>query len=117
MLDLSKATELRLLTLWWRGSNIRRIIAALQTIESKKLARITIYPVDLKKVIAETDRQDWKDLDCLLVRFSTSHSIRIHVMYAPVIGRGYTGGRILRLLPKLTKRGLVDIRDVKSSSL
>ena len=94
---------------WWRGSNTRWIIAALQTIESKKLEQITIYPINLKTVIDDAVHREWEDLDRQLVQFSTSHSIRTRVMYEVVDGRVDTKNRVLSLLPELVRREFVDL--------
>jgi len=94
-----------------RRSRIHPIVTALQTVESKNLQRITVrlYTVTTEDPVEEMVRQEWLDLDRLLVRFWTSHSIRPRLMYEPVPGgkdmRDYAPG----LLPELTRRGLVDL--------
>ena len=114
-LDLSKATKLKDLALRWRGPSPQRITMALQTIESKKLQHITIhlYNTTLEDPVEEMDHREWQDLDHLLVQLWTSHSIRPQAAYE-VVG----GGKDLRdhapsLLPELTRRGLVDLVEVK----
>jgi len=84
---------------------------ALQTLESKNLQRITIrlYTVTTEEPIEETVLQEWLDLDRMLVRFWTSHSIRPRLMYASNEGRKDMGDRAQSLLPELTKRDLVDL--------
>ena len=108
LLDLSKATKLKDLMFWLRGSSVRWIVAALQTIESKKLQQITIYPLRINNVITETIFREWEDLDRLLVQFASLQSIRTRVLYDLVDGRGDVRDRVLILLPELTRRGLAD---------
>ena len=93
---------------WLRGSSVRWIVAALQTIESKKLQQITIYPLRINNVITETIFREWEDLDRLLVQFASLQSIRTRVLYDLVDGRGDMRDRVLSLLPELTRRGLAD---------
>ena len=116
-LDLSKATKLKhvkFLRTKMR-STVRWIVKALQTVESKYLESITVFPFDksLPETVEEEVYQEWQDLDRLLVRFWTSHSIRPQVAY--VAGR--RGTKDLeddapKLLPELTMRGLVDLVEI-----
>ena len=108
LLDLSKATKLKDLMFWLRGSSVRWIVTALQTIESKKLQQITIYPLRMNNAITETIFREWEDLDRLLVQFASLQSIRTRVLYDLVDGRGDVRDRVLILLPELTRRGLAD---------
>ena len=98
----------------WGGTSVRWITMALQTVKSKKLQRITIQllTLTLRKMFVGVDEWEWQDLDHLLVRFWTSHSIRPLVMYDPdEDGKGLRDevNRMLSLLPELTRRGLVDV--------
>ena len=91
---------------------------ALQTVKSKKLQQITIQlrTLTLRKMFVGVDEWEWQDLDHLLVRFWTSHSIRPLVMYDPdEEGEDLRDkiDRMLSLLPELTKRGLVDIVELR----
>ena len=113
-LDLSKATKLKDLHFWWRGLNVRWIIAALQTIESKKLERITVYPLLVKSEIEDVVHRDWEDLDRLLAQFSTPHSIRARVMYKLADEGAVMKDRVPSLLPELSRRGLVDLVEYSS---
>ena len=113
-LDLSKTTKLKDLMFRWGGASVRWITMALQTVRSEKLQRITIQlrTLTLRKMVNGTDHQEWQDLDHLLVRFWTTHSIRPQVMYDPDEGGQDLKDEIdhmLGLLPELTRRGLVDV--------
>ena len=98
----------------WGGTSVRWITMALQTVKSKKLQQIAIQlrTLTLRKMFVGVDEWEWQDLDHLLVRFWTSHSIRPLVMYDPdEEGEDLRDkiDRMLSLLPELTKRGLVDV--------
>ena len=84
---------------------------ALQTVGSKNLRQITIHLCTISSdyPIEEETRRDWQDLDLLLVRLWTSHSIRPRFMYGP--DRTGKGARDYApsLLPELTRRGVVDL--------
>ena len=84
---------------------------ALQTVESKNLRRITIrfYAITTQEPVEETVPQEWLDLDRLLVRFWTSHSIRPRLMYGSDEGQKDIENHTRCLLPELTRRGLVDL--------
>ena len=109
--DLSKAAKLKDLIFLGRISNIHWIVRALQTVESKNLQQITIrlHTATLRGLTEETDHLEWQDLDRLLVKFWTSHSIRPRFVYAPNSGGWDTRDRAPSLLPELTGRGLVDL--------
>ena len=115
--DLSKATKLKHLKFLRtiKRPTVQWITAALQTAESKNLQSITICPDDnVPESVWEPVRQEWRDLDQLLVQFWTSHSIRPQVVYV-----ARKGGKDLRtdapnLLPELTRRGLVDLVEAPS---
>ena len=84
---------------------------ALQTINSKDLREITVRPnsYNFRHGVDETIRREWEDLDRLLVQFWTSHSIRPKVTYEPGPRRKDIRVHAPRLLPELTRRGLVDL--------
>ena len=113
-LDLSKTTKLKDLTFQGSMSSVRWIVAILQTVESKNLQQITIYPYSspLGSLAEQTDHQEWQDLDRLLVQFWTSYSIRPQLMYSPDDGGRGTRDHAQSLLPGLTRRGLVDLVEV-----
>jgi len=95
-------------------SDIRWVIAALQTVDSKHLHQITIHTyaaalysaTDMHMPIAVY--REWQDLDPVLVQFWTSHSIRPRLAYSG-IGARYMRNRVPNLLPELTRRGLIDL--------
>ena len=109
--DLSKATKLKQLKFRKKNrSSVQWITMTLQTVESRKLQSITICPQGPgPETVVEEAYQEWQDLDHLLVQFWTSHSIRPRVRY--VAGREGKDlrGDAPRLLPELTRRGLVDL--------
>jgi hypothetical protein len=106
-LDLSKVVKLK--ELWFRCGtlNLPRITMALQTVQSRNLQQITINPYGtFVNLIGATDPQEWQDLDHLLVRFWTSHSIRPKIVYQA--GKGLND-LVPSLLPELMGRGAVDL--------
>ena len=121
-LDLTKAIKLKRVVFLRENTGhatrhtVEWVTKTLQTVESKHLQSITVSPSnkDLPETIKQEAYQEWQDLDRLLVQFWTSHSIRPRVMY--VAGR--RGGKDLRadapkLLPELTRRGLVDLVETR----
>jgi len=110
-LDLSKATKLRVLEFRCRIPNVGWIAAALGTIKSGTLQQITIcpYPATFRDLIVATDHQECQDLDRTLIQFWISHSIRPRFAYALEDGEKDVMDRVSRLLPDLTRRGLVDV--------
>jgi len=108
-LDLSKATKLKDLTFLCSSSNVRWVTTALQTVESKHFHHIAIHPYAavFRSPPEETVHSTWQDLDQLLVRFWTSHSIRIRLVYWP--DGGGTRDHASSLLPELIRRGLIDL--------
>jgi len=111
-LDLSKATKLKDVEFRCGKPDIQWIIMALQTIESKNLRQITIdlYALSVRQ-IGETVSQEWLDLDRLLVRLSTSHSIRPKITNGKWDGGANLGSIVPILLPELTRRGAVDVAE------
>jgi hypothetical protein len=109
-LDLSRATKLKELSFRFEGLDVQRITMALQTVQSEHLQQITIRLCgDPVNPFEETVRLGWQDLDRLLVQFWTSHSIRPKITYDTREGHDDWGVSASRLLPELTKRGLVDL--------
>jgi hypothetical protein len=108
-LDLSKTTKLRDVVFRCGMANIEWINKTLQTTEPKNLQHLSLAlprALDIRDTVWETVHQEWLDLDCLLVQFWTSHSLRPKVMCEP--GKG---GKdyVARFLPELTSRGIVDL--------
>jgi hypothetical protein len=109
-LDFSKATKLKELVFYCGKPNVQRITMALQTVQSKNLQQITIRPYGSWANLVEEDvRQEWRDLDRLLVQFWTSRSIRPRIIYEAGKEGDYLRALVPKLLPKLTRRGLVDL--------
>jgi len=111
-LDLSKASKLKYLVFLLRLAEptVQWITTALQTVESKSLQRISIRTHDdVPEKIGEEFHQEWQDLDRQLVQFWTTHSIRPRIAYVPRKGEEDMRDHAPRLLPELTKRGLVDL--------
>jgi len=109
--DLSTAAKLRHLAVLCTRPGVRWVTEALGTVKSKNLQRITIcLATDTMSTIPEPVRRQWHDLDRLLVQFWTSHSIRPKVSYEVVMG-GDMKDYAPRLLPELTRRGLVDLTE------
>jgi len=108
------ATQLKYLRFLQRGLSVQWISTILRTVKSKSLQRISIYPFgSLPETVEEVIYQEWRDLDCLLVQFWISHSIRPRVTYVTQEGRKGPGDHAPSLLPELTSRELVDL--VKAS--
>ena len=110
-LDLSRATKLRDLVFLCEMRNIRWIVAALRTVESQNLQRITLrlHPPPPGDWAGGPDHLERQDLDRTLVQFWISHSIRPQFVPMYRGGKKGTKDRVSRLLPELTERGLVDV--------
>jgi len=110
--NLSAATKLEHLVFRLARPNAQWITTALQTVESKGLQRITLHPTAETFVrIKWSVRQQWRDLDRMLVQFWASHSIRPNVTYVVGLNGGDMRYHAPSLLPELTRRGLVDLVD------
>ena len=108
-LDLSKPTKLRDLALRCEEPTVQWITKTLRAVESINLQRTTLeLPSDtaIRKTNWETVRQGWLDLDCLLVRFVASHSLRVKIMDGLMMEREDMRDHMARLLPELMKRGI-----------
>ena len=123
-LDLSRAAKLKDLSYTCGGSDIQRVTMALQTVQSKNLQQINIYPCKTLRDLQQTNThlygtpgnpveeailQQWQDLERVLVQFWTSHSIRPKITYDAGIGQKDWGALVPRLMPELTRRGLFDL--------
>jgi hypothetical protein len=101
-LDLSKPTKLKGLLFQCGVLNIGWITTVLQTVQSDHLQWITVHAYGtLVNLVEETVLQEWQELDCLLVQFWATHSIRPKIKYEVRKGQ--------RLLPELVRRGLFDL--------
>jgi hypothetical protein len=109
-LDLSTASKLKNVELWYGTPNIQWITAALQSIESKNLRQIIlrcyfIFPNPVGEII----HQAWRDLDRVLVQFWTSCAIRPEIRYWAGKEGDDLKGLAPSLLPELTRRRVVDL--------
>ena len=110
LLDLSKLTKLKDVVFGCTGPEIQRITMTLQTAESINLEQITIHsPTSFKELVVESDCPGWQDLDRLLLRFWTSHSIRPKIWYKDGEEEYDLRYLVPRIFPELTSRGLVDL--------
>ena len=107
-LDLSTAANLKKVAFRVGKPSVRWIAMVLQTVKSTDLQQITIHqaPAHHGRAGVEEDLiPEWQDLDCLLVQFWTSHSIRPTL----IDGMKHLKDLTLTLFPELTRRGLLDI--------
>ena len=120
-LDLSEATKLRDAVFRPGSVCVEWITTALQTItpEHRELRQISIYVphhltrynvgADIRQSLGETTFGRWADLDRLLVQFWESCSIRPRVGCVKLGEKGKNiGYSVGRLLPEITKRGIVE---------
>ena len=117
-IDLSKATELKDLVFPPEPLRVKWVITALQTItpERRNLRQISIHLpyyltlavvlTNLRQTIGEAGFEKWLNLDRLLIQFLESRSIRPKTI--SMMNHGI-GDHIGRLLPEITKRGVIDI--------
>ena len=110
-LDLSKAAKLTDVEFQLAGPNIQWIIATLETAEASNLEQIIIRtPVGFQDRIGANVRQEWQDLDRLLVELWTSRSILpkiVLVTYARM--RWDHVEFVMDLLPMVMDRGAIDM--------
>ena len=108
--NLSAAVKLARLAFLSTQPGVGWILETLQTVESRDLQEITLQFEHnaLMHGLDERVLQQWQDLDRLLVRFWTSHSIRPKVMYEGGMGWDMRNDAP-SVLPELTSRGLVDM--------
>ena len=111
-LDLSKATKLKGVVFNYPRSDIQWITTAIKTIKSKNLQQIAIFSYTrspLSAQIKEAVHQEWQELDHLLVQLWTSYSVRLKIMYRREEGEDKARGLAQRLLPELTRRGIIEV--------
>lgn len=90
------------------GPDVKWVTMTLRTTESTDLQRVVIQsPSGFRDLIGKTLYQEWQDLDRVLLQFWNSRSIRPKIRYK----KGGCDLRALapRLLPELTRRGIVDL--------
>ena len=108
-MDLSKVTNLKDVEFILDTHNVQWIVTTLQTVKSANLRRISFRSrVTFTHPVEETVRQEWQDLDSLLISFWTSHSICLKFTYAQGGGTGDLGEFGPNLLLKLTNAGIAD---------
>ena len=69
-------------------------------------------------IISTTPGAQWLDVDRLLVQFWDLRSIRSKGVYLPMVenGKMEIKDRAGRLLPELTKRGIIDLAEYSSET-
>jgi hypothetical protein len=85
-------------------SSIQWIPAILRTVRFKNIHQISIGFA--RKALTRLSRAECSDLDSLLAHFQTSHPFRLKVIHEP---GDDPEGLVAQLLPKTTKRGIVDV--------
>jgi hypothetical protein len=116
--DFSKATKLKSVVFRPHPGRVEWVTTALQTItsEHRDLRQISIRlpyfltldrDATIRQAIAGEGSNLWLNLDCLLVQFWESHSIRPMIVY--MANKDITRDHIECLLPEITKRGVIDI--------
>ena len=111
-LDLSKATKLKDVVFDNIRSEIQWVTTTIKTIKSKDLQQIGIISyayIPMSSPVRREILQKWQDLDHLLVQLWTSHSVRPKIMYQGKHGADDARGVTQRLLPELTRRGIIDV--------
>jgi hypothetical protein len=119
--DLSKATKLKDVVFQLESLSVQWVIMALRhhhtqtsrspTNQNRCIHRPTSINIfgagaNVRQVIGEANFRQWLDLDRLLVQFWESHSIR--PKFTSTTERDMRK-RFRRLLPEITKRGIIDI--------
>ena len=113
-LDLSKAIKLKDV-LFHYHMNIQWVTAAIKTIKSKNLRQITILSntrIPISGQVREAVRQEWQDLDHVLVQLWISHSVRPVLMYQGEPEADNSRAIAQNLLPELTRRGIINVSAV-----
>ena len=108
--DLSKATKLTDLEfqLYTYTPTVQWITATLRTAKCPNLRRIRISSSMAFDPTEERTQEEWRELDCLLVRLWTSHSIRPEIDLPNRRGGGDLGGVAPGFLPELMAVGALD---------
>lgn len=101
--DLSEYPKLKDVEFHGGSVSIRWIIATLQSGKPKSLQRIVVHVYGISSDEAGEMGHEWQDLDRLLLRLWTSHSILPKVTCASRL----EGSIAQRLLPELANRGVV----------
>jgi len=115
--DLSKATKLRDTVFRPESENVEWITATLLTIapEHRELRHISIHApycltLDIEQSVGGAASRQLSDLDCLLVQFWESHSIRPRIGCVGLREEGQNAEYYVGCwFPEITKRGVVDL--------
>ena len=108
-LDLSEATKLKDLEFHCCRST-QWVTTMVRTAKSGSLQKIAVISSAATAIrIEEEVYWEWQDLDHLLLQLWTSRSIRPKVVYKRGRREDGTGDVVSRLLPELTKRGVVEV--------
>ena len=86
--------------------SVHWVVTTLRTANIKHLRRITVHWAVDAHSVQEVDRQEWQDLDDLLVQLWTSHSIVPKIVYTEVPELLCTAETVQVLLPELVSRGV-----------
>ena len=109
--DLSKAIKLKDVVFNYRRSSIQWVTTTIKTIKSKNLQQIVIFSDTWNAILGQVReaavRQEWQDLDYLLLNLWTSHSVRPVLMYRREHGADNARGAAQMLLPDMTRRGII----------
>ena len=109
-IDLSKVLRLKDVQFDWTTLNVQWITLTLETAKSKNLRQIRLHSsVEFVKSIGEEIRQEWRDLDRLLVQLWTSHSIRPKFTFSGRVESDNLKKVVPSLLPELTSKGAADV--------
>ena len=111
-LVLSKATKLHDIEFRCIGQDIRWIITTLRSAETINLKQIVIVisPYStFDNPVGEMTRQEWQELDHLLVRLWTSSSVRPVIICEERGGGNNWGEVVLSLLPQLAGKRAVEV--------
>jgi hypothetical protein len=105
-LDLSHMAKLKHAEFHFRIPNVRWIVATLETAKTDTLQQITLHSsIFFDNEVSEVIHREWQDMDHLLARLWTSHSIVPEVKSTSRIRN--LGFAAPVLLPKLVNMGVV----------
>ena len=103
-LDLSHAARLKDVEFHLMKPRVQWIVATLLTAKPEHLQQVTILAYLTPDSFMETDRPGWQNLDHLLARLWTSHSVIPRIKCPKTMD---VTDLIPSLLPKLVVKGLV----------
>ncbi|KAF9780892.1 hypothetical protein BJ322DRAFT_288059 [Thelephora terrestris] len=108
-LDLSRAAKLKHVEFRFEMPDVQWIVATLETAETNTLQQITLFSSVPFDTVEEVIRMEWQNLDHLLARLWTAHSIVPELKYTPTLEMELVdlGEAAPGLLPKLVNMGVV----------